>query len=164
MTDEERHCLSRLFRRVPKSFDKPLEARNSTDAQAMGSDVGPIFLEEPLSIDKKPTGQDTVRNKSASLWCIPFFCLDQYSGNPSHSRPGFRPMRTLLQARFAATAEKRDKQQASCQVLDAKPPLCFHVAQMWCVVLDQCMSRLLFLPLIGNRTSSSFDHLRTGTS
>lgn len=29
-------------------------------------------------------------------------------------------------------------QQAVCQIGHVAPGMCFHVAQMWCIVLDDC--------------------------
>ena len=121
----------RLFKRVPKGFSQSPERSKGDHSQALRLDAEPIFLEEPLSLDKKATQHHDKPKKSAMLWCMPYFYLGKYGGH--------RPMQTLLQARFAGTTEDRDKQQASCKVLNATNPLCFHVAQMWALAINQCM-------------------------
>lgn len=47
-------------------------------------------------------------------------------------------MHTLLQTRSSLISMKREIKQAVCQVSDNSDKLCFHVGQLWCLVIDDC--------------------------
>lgn len=94
-------------------------------------------MQETLSQGDRP--QDKLSRARAAIWiCLPYFCLAEYSGVLSASRSGAHPMQTLLQARFSLVQKDRDLQQAVCNLLGTPPGFCFHIAQLWCLVLDDC--------------------------
>lgn len=97
----------------------------------------PGFLQERLSRDDRPN--DKAFGARTVTWlCLPYFCLEEYAGVLSASRPGSHPMRTLLQARFSLVRKERDLQQAVCKLADTPQGFCFHIAQTWCLILDDC--------------------------
>jgi hypothetical protein len=69
-------------------------------------------------------------------------------------------MRTLLQARFSLVQKQRDLQQAVCQLEDAATEHCFHIAQLWCLVLEDCESQIFHLESQKVKSFSSIDYLR----
>jgi hypothetical protein len=121
----------------------------------------PEFLQEPYEANEKLTKKSAGKKRYATWWCLPYFYLDKYSGDHSGAKSGQHPLQTLLQARFVSTKEGRDKQQASCQVLDGKPLPCFHIAQLWCVVLDQCMYCISWLMKLNTNSFSTLSDLWT---
>ena len=78
--------------------------------------------------------------RRAVTWvCLPYFTLETYSGlEAAAGNPSAFPIETLLQVNFSRAAQKRDMLQAVCQSKDTPDGLCFHVAQIWCLVVDNC--------------------------
>jgi hypothetical protein len=71
--------------------------------------------------------------------CLPYFTLEKYSGlQGAADKPSAFPIETLLQAKFSRVAKERDLRQAVSQSKDAPAELCFHVAQIWCLVIGNC--------------------------
>jgi hypothetical protein len=68
-------------------------------------------------------------------------------------------MRTLLQARFSMVEKQRDMQQA-VRHLDGIPlDHCFHIAQMWCLIIEDCESHFKDLLLTSTKYFSSIGNL-----
>lgn len=73
----------------------------------------------------------------AARWiCLPYLSLQRCSGLLSASDLASFPPQTLLQSHYSRTPQQRDLQQAVCQLGAAPRGDCFHVAQLWCLVLD----------------------------
>lgn len=87
---------------------------------------------------KQLAGQDNQPLGSVRWICLPYFSLQRYSGLLSGSTPSAFPPQTLLQAQYSRTTEQRDMLQAVCQLGGARKDECFHVAQIWCLVVDNC--------------------------
>jgi hypothetical protein len=93
----------------------------------------PKLRHDPLVSDGKPLGSQTV------TWiCLPYFSLEPYSGLLAADNPNSFPTPTLLQARFSRTTRNRDLEQAVCRLKGAPQGVCFHIAQLWCLILDNC--------------------------
>jgi hypothetical protein len=91
---------------------------------------------------------------SAAMWiCLPYFALQKYSGLLSGTSPSSFPIQTLLQAQYARNTQQRDMLQAVCQSGNAPSGQCFHIAQLWCLVLGNCPSPPVFVvsPLANGR-------------
>jgi hypothetical protein len=127
----ERKGVSKLLARARRKLDKPMQTSNGTKVRFMV----PHILEEPLSSATQSNGSKV---RTAMLLCLPYFCLERYSGYPVGSHPQSHPMRTLLQARFSLTQKERDMRQAVCHLPDTPEGYCFHIAQLWCIVVDEC--------------------------
>ncbi|KAK4043881.1 hypothetical protein C8A01DRAFT_12591, partial [Parachaetomium inaequale] len=94
----------------------------------------PKLRHEPLLQDGKPVGSQAV------TWIsLPYFCLEPYSGLLGANSSKSFPTPTLLQARYSRTARNRDMEQAVCQQKGAPKGLCFHIAQLWCLILDDSL-------------------------
>ncbi|KAI8209372.1 hypothetical protein K4K52_000430 [Colletotrichum sp. SAR 10_76] len=50
-----------------------------------------------------------------------------------------RQTTTLLQASFSRNSQKRDMQQATRQIGNGEKSSCFHIRQLWCIVLDNSL-------------------------
>lgn len=104
-----------------------------------GSRVGymdPRSMEIPLKSEKKKGSSDDTSTGSVKWICIPYFTLQQYSGLLAASNLASFPSQTLLQAQYTRTPQQRDMDQAVCQLGTANRGECFHIAQLWCLVLD----------------------------
>ncbi|PVH80882.1 hypothetical protein DL98DRAFT_458808 [Cadophora sp. DSE1049] len=95
----------------------------------------PSFLQDNVSGEKRPVAS---KARTVSWLCVPYFCLEKYS-TPSGLRASSHPMRTLLQARFALIQKDRDMKQAVCYLQNIPPEHCFHIAQVWFLVLDDSL-------------------------
>jgi hypothetical protein len=136
LTDAERNGISRLLTRVRKRYDKPVQTSRHMKARFMV----PSFLQETIASDVRPKAST---KKTVTWLCLPYFCLEKYSEPLPSSGPSSYPMRTLLQARFSMVEKQRDMQQA-IRHLDGIPlDHCFHIAQMWCLVIEDCESHFL---------------------
>lgn len=71
---------------------------------------------------------------------VPYFSLNKYSDDISKLGQGAHPMRTLIQARFALVDKRRDMQQAVCCLSNSEPDVCFHISQIWYVIVGDCKS------------------------
>lgn len=101
-----------------------------------GSKIGymvPSILQEP--IPREPRDK-SLKSGTIAWMCLPYFTLQKYLGTLSSLPYSSHPMRTLLQTRFALTRKERDMQQAVCHLLGSPPEHCFHIAQMWCIIVD----------------------------
>ena len=123
-----------------------------------GARVGymePRYFEVPLkSFSKQLSGQE--KTSGSARWiCLPYFSLEKYSGLLSGSNTSSFPPQTLLQAQYSRTGQQRDMLQAVCQVSTTSKNECFHIAQLWCLVLDNCKmkdSQILRQTLISGST------------
>ena len=98
----------------------------------------PGLLQVRLDADSAAKTKDTPA-RTATWLCIPYFSLQKYGGPLSGATSGSFPTRTLLQEQYSGVSAERDMQQAVCQTGHVPPGMCFHVAQMWCIVLDDCL-------------------------
>lgn len=134
LSDLEKRAVTRLRGDVKSS----LKSRHNPKGAKVGY-VEPRSIEVPLkSLTNKNATRETVTG-SARWICIPYFSLDQYSGLLSASNLSLFPAQTLLQAQYSRSTLQRDMEQAVCQLGNAKRGECFHIAQLWCVVIDNSL-------------------------
>ncbi|RDW68486.1 hypothetical protein BP5796_09143 [Coleophoma crateriformis] len=78
------------------------------------------------------------KNKAHTIrfLCLPYFFLAPYSGYTLPNTSSLHPMKTLLQYSSASTSKKRDLDQAVCRLEYTKKGNCYHVPQIWCLILD----------------------------
>lgn len=97
---------------------------------------------KPVRVTIPPDGRKSQTSRSLTWLCVPYFSLEKYSGLLSASMASSFPIETLLQSEYARTTQERDMQQAVCQNGEAPEGCCFHIAQLWCIVLDNCKTTL----------------------
>lgn len=97
------------------------------------------YLEPKSRHDALVSDENALGKQTVSWICLPYFSLEPYSGLLASGTPKSFPTPTLLQTRFSTIAQNRDMEQVVCQQKGASQGLCFHVAQLWCLVLDDCM-------------------------
>jgi hypothetical protein len=130
LTGSEKTLLQRLFSRVRRKFDKAFQTSGGTKASFM---MPAVVTENIAGVQKAPMSR-----VEATWMCLPYFCLQKYSGASSGLHPSSHPIRTLLQARFSSVKKDRDMQQAVCRLPSTPSEHCFHIAQVWCIVLNEC--------------------------
>jgi hypothetical protein len=137
LTTVQRTAIFKLLRKVKNKYDSPLKVANHPSIRIMQ----PGFLTGVVwPVEEQTATQRNNRTTATNVaWiCFPYFSLDQYQGLFSNPKKGAHPMHTLLQTRSSLISMKREIKQAVCQVGDNEDKLCFHVGQLWCLVIGDC--------------------------
>lgn len=133
LSDIEKSAMARLRADVKKIC---LRSRYNPKGAKVGY-MEPRSIEIPLKLMAKKKTADTEEGMGSARWIsIPYFSLEQYSGLLSASNLASFPPQTLLQAQYSRNTAQRDMEQAVCQLGTAKRGQCFHISQLWCIVLD----------------------------
>ncbi|KAI9171608.1 hypothetical protein HJFPF1_01094 [Paramyrothecium foliicola] len=130
LSQEEANAVAKLKAKVKKQC-----VRSITNSK--GARVGYIetrYVDVPLQSSAKKLGA-TDESPTARWICLPFFSLRPYSGLLSASDAMLFPNQTLLQTLYSRNTQQRDMEQVVCQLGTRKPGECFHVEQLWCLVL-----------------------------
>lgn len=114
----------------------------------------PRCIQTPIhSSDRRATDDSRVAN-----WiCIPYFRLQQYAESPAASNTALFPTQTLLQAQYSRSSQQRDMDQAVCQLGQVPRGYCFHISQLWCLIVGNSRypSKPLHLNPFANITPAS---------
>ncbi|EFX03055.1 Mg2+ transporter [Grosmannia clavigera kw1407] len=123
-----------LLATVQRKFVRSVQTANGQTVHHME----PSCIQHVLPPDDSAKAS-TFSQRTLTWVCMPFFSLEKYSGLQEVPRnmPAF-PIETLLQSKFSRATRERDMQQAICQNQGKGMPagLCYHVAQIWCLVID----------------------------
>ncbi|KAI5927644.1 hypothetical protein F4810DRAFT_648688 [Camillea tinctor] len=133
ITDIERNGFTKLLTEVKRNHVKVRPTSKGGTVRHM--DPRPLRV----AITSESRAKDQPFPRSLTWLCIPYFSLEKYSGLLSTSNPSSFPIETLLQSEYARTTQERDMQQVVCQNGGAPAGHCFHIAQLWCIVLDNTL-------------------------
>lgn len=136
LTSSEKKSLSILMNDVKLKYVKPIQFSESKTVRLME----PNIIQSTVPSPTGRTKDLSARPRTVTWICLPYFSLEKYSGLESDAS---FPVQTLLQAQFSRSGRTRDMQQAVCKNKLAPPGYCFHIAQVWCVVLDNCKISLI---------------------
>ncbi|KAK3492602.1 uncharacterized protein B0T23DRAFT_146058 [Neurospora hispaniola] len=132
LTGIERKAVNDILFRLKQSSVKFIQTSTGKPVQHME----PGCLDYVLPHDSGVGGQSRT-TRSVTWICLPYFSLEPYCGLLSGAgNSSAFPIQTLLQAQFSRTAKERDMQQAVRQVAQAGPGLCFHISQLWCIIIN----------------------------
>ncbi|KAH8905061.1 hypothetical protein BR93DRAFT_945996 [Coniochaeta sp. PMI_546] len=134
LSDADNHGLNKLLSDVKKYSIKSIPTSKGSNVKHME----PGLLQVRVDADR-PARAKNMPPRTATWLCIPYFSLQKYAGPLSAAASGSFPTRTLLQEQYSEVSAERDMQQAVCQTGHVPPGMCFHVAQMWCIVLDDSL-------------------------
>ncbi|KAJ6782861.1 hypothetical protein PWT90_09947 [Aphanocladium album] len=135
VSDTERRAMNRLRADITRMCVK-------SRSNPKGVNVGymePKFLQTPLEPPKKTLDADEPVVTMVRWLCMPFFILKQYSGLSAGSNLASFPSQTLLQAQYSRTTQQRDMGQAVCELGIAKKGECFHIEQLWCMIVGDSL-------------------------
>lgn len=98
----------------------------------------PGCVQAPLtnSDEKQSTIDPSQPSKVISWICLPYFTVQRYSGLLAAANQALFPAQTLMQAQYSRTNRQRDMEQAICKLGDAPEGECFHIAQVWCLIMQ----------------------------
>ncbi|KAM0196791.1 hypothetical protein ACHAPI_005672 [Fusarium lateritium] len=135
LTELEKKAITRLRGDVKKTCVK---SRTNPNGAKVGY-LDPKCIEVPLkSLQRESATADTTTG-SARWICIPYFSLEQYSGLLAATSMSLFPAQTLLQVQYSRNTTARDMEQAVVQLGNAERGECFHISQLWCLVIDNSL-------------------------
>ncbi|KAK1723977.1 uncharacterized protein BDZ83DRAFT_579540 [Colletotrichum acutatum] len=135
LSESEQNDIRKLLSDVRKNFSKTIRTSRDTTVKHME----PSHLELALQRGGDQAKGSTTRKRSVTWLCIPYFSLEEYSGILATGNPGAYPPLTLLQLAFSRNSQKRDMLQATRQIGNGGENMCFHIRQLWCIVLDNSL-------------------------
>ncbi|KAL8662824.1 MAG: hypothetical protein Q9168_008199, partial [Polycauliona sp. 1 TL-2023] len=121
----ETEQISLLLNDVHRRFEHQIPASGNTKGK---------YLEPTLASDPLSSRYD--KPSRTRFLCLPYFQLRQL---PTHSLSivsEIHTTRTLLETQYPSTSAKRDLQQAVCHFDYTPKRHCFHVPQLWCLIID----------------------------
>ncbi|KAI2464473.1 hypothetical protein F4781DRAFT_70403 [Annulohypoxylon bovei var. microspora] len=143
VTDSERNGFAKLLAEVRKTSVKVRPTSKGSNVRHMDP--------RSIRVTIPPDGRSKSQTSRFLTWlCVPYFSLEKYSGLLSASTASSFPIETLLQSEYGRTTQERDMQQAACQNGEVPEGNCFHISQLWCIVLDNSL-----LITCGRMSSSS---------
>ncbi|KAI8965869.1 hypothetical protein F5Y11DRAFT_258925 [Daldinia sp. FL1419] len=132
VTDSERNGFAKLLTEVKKTSVKVRPTAKGNNVRHMDP--------KPIRVTIPPDGRTKDQTSRFVTWlCVPYFSLEKYSGLLSASTTTSFPIETLLQSEYARTTQERDMQQAVCKNGEVPEGTCFHIVQLWCIVLDNTL-------------------------
>lgn len=82
-----------------------------------------------------------IRRRAPSYFCcMPYLSLEPLAAHQFSVTSDSHPMKTLVQTRYPSASPKRDLQQAIRKMGYGKDRDCFHVPQLWMLVVDSSES------------------------
>ncbi|KAK0652573.1 hypothetical protein B0T16DRAFT_103189 [Cercophora newfieldiana] len=135
LTAIEQKGIRDLLSRVRRKFVKTVQTPDGRSVRHME----PACIQHILPPDSSLKGPGSAR-RTVTWVCLPYITLEKYSGlQGAPENPSAFPIETLLQAKFSRTDRERDMLQAVCQSKDIPGGLCYHVAQIWCLVVGNSL-------------------------
>ncbi|KAF7560841.1 hypothetical protein G7046_g3306 [Stylonectria norvegica] len=135
LSDVEKGAMARLRADVKKICVK---SRYNPKGAKVGH-LEPRSVEVPLKSSKKEDAMGKSASGLARWICVPYFSLEPYSGLLAASRLTSFPSQTLLQSQYSRNTLQRDMDQAVCQLGTGKRGECFHIAQLWSIVVGNSL-------------------------
>ncbi|EFQ35288.1 uncharacterized protein GLRG_10432 [Colletotrichum graminicola M1.001] len=134
LSEKEQTDIRKLLSDVRKNYSKTVRTSSETTVKHMEASYLQLPLQQGDQEKNSQYGKRTV------TWlCIPYFSLEEYSGVHATGNPGAYPPQTLLQSAFSRNSKKRDMLQATRQIGNGESDWCFHIRQLWCIVLDNSL-------------------------
>ncbi|KAI1370582.1 hypothetical protein F4677DRAFT_457763 [Hypoxylon crocopeplum] len=122
LTVAEKKGIRDLLARVQRKFVKIVQTADGRRVRHME----PGCIQHVLPPDG--TSKTSSFGRHTTTWvCLPYFTLEKYSGLQGDAENT---------STFPIETRERDMRQAVCQSKDTPAGLCFHIAQIWCVVVD----------------------------
>ncbi|KAF2402447.1 hypothetical protein EJ06DRAFT_339993 [Trichodelitschia bisporula] len=131
VTEAEKKAISTLLRRLRHKYDRPLLTSRNSKMKYME----PCYLQETIPPE---TLRAPTPTKYVSWTCLPYFTLKKYQDVQSRAKAS-HPTRTLIEAHNSLSSREQDMKQAVCMLGTAKPEHCFHIAQLWCLVVGDSL-------------------------
>lgn len=100
----------------------------------------PKVVSQRLQADENTSSSQRSQPRTVYWINLPFFYLKKYSSETATAKAF--PVQTLMQADNSRNPRDRDMKQAIHRIRSAEADVpkdyCFHIAQIWCVIVDNC--------------------------
>src|SRR6266576_332780 len=128
-TESQKIDLPANFNRIRKQFEKPWRPPQGTNGRYME----PFFFQETVSSNSKSKSRCT---RTITVISLPYFSLEKYAYQKVGDKSTSHPVRTLLQSHTPLVERERDINQVASKLPNVPEEFCFHVPQLWCLVID----------------------------
>lgn len=131
LSEVEKKSVLSILERARRRYDKPFQTSATSNTRYMNPSI--IRDRVPIEAHSRKAGPRFI------TWlCLPYFRLATYSNDSSLTSSSSHPQKTLMQVRFSLTRKQRDMEQAVCCIAGSPKGHCFHISQLWALVLDDC--------------------------
>lgn len=135
LTDSEKNGMKKLLAGVRKTCIKSL-----TNRKGSYSNMEPKVVSQRLQTDENTSSSQSSQPRTVYWMNLPFFYLKRYSSETPTTKAF--PVQTLMQADNSRNSRERDMKQAIQRIKSAEADVpkdaCFHITQIWCVIVDNC--------------------------
>ncbi|KAL9589518.1 MAG: hypothetical protein Q9203_001688 [Teloschistes exilis] len=129
-----------LLRRVQQDYE---HQSPSSTTSSRGRQLQPNFTQQK---PRRGGYSGKKRRRAPSyFFCMPYFSLEPLAAHQFSVTSNSHPMRTLVQTQYPSASPERDLQQAIRKMGYAKDRECFHVPQLWMLVIDSGKSFIAHL-------------------
>jgi len=135
LPESHRAAISKLLFEVKKNYSKHVWTSKNATVRHMA----PSFHRVPIRAERFSTKEAKTTQNYVTWFSMPYLALEKYSGLEASADPATYPTPTLLQSSYARIAEKRDMAQVVRQVGVGSDTSCFHIPQLWCVVVGESL-------------------------
>ncbi|KAL8717105.1 MAG: hypothetical protein Q9225_005628 [Loekoesia sp. 1 TL-2023] len=126
LNDVRRADVITHLRQVRQKYEHQIAASRITKGKCLDPNFSPYS-------DKAP------QSSQLYFFAMPYFSLDSLAAHVFSNTSDTHPVRTLIQLQSPSTSTKRDKEQVVRQLGYSKGDQCFHVPQIWCLIVDNAL-------------------------
>jgi hypothetical protein len=128
ISSRDRKMIKQGLSTVRMKYERPIWTQDA----AMARYLDPFIFYE----FSQPSSSTPGLGRKVTIVCFPYFLLDEPSRQIELLSHSNHPPLTLLQTLSSSIALERDMQQVVCGSPLGQKTRCFHVSQLWGVVLD----------------------------
>jgi hypothetical protein len=122
--------IRKVFDKIRTEFGRTLRTPQGGQSQYLkGSLVFENFQPAKSSRSRR-------KKHSVMFFSLPYFSLERYENPGASRKTAAHTPRTLLQVLYSSSDRNRELQQAVCHLPQTPKQHCFHVNQMWCLLLN----------------------------
>lgn len=131
LTNDEKKAIKATLEQAQKDYEKPLRTSQGLQGRQIDAiyDIGNFSVQADVSSNNQSTAK-------IHLLVLPYFALEEFKNQKLPEKSPLHQTVTLMQARYPSTKKERDRQQAVCQLPNAQKESCFHISQLWCLLIE----------------------------
>lgn len=131
LSKAERKGVAELLARVRRKHVKSITTSSGRYVQHMEPSCAEHILPSSSGSGR------SIAPRTITWICLPYFSLEKYSGLDAPDKAAF-PIHTLLQTHFSQATKQRDMLQAVARLHLAPTGMCFHIPQIWSLIIGNC--------------------------
>lgn len=134
----ELYALAKLFTRIKREAVKARRTAEGETFRHMEPKTTSVLIPTDDS-QSTARGTGTISTQRYITWvCLPYFSFETYGGPLSAKSNTLFPIETLLQSQYTHTTTAREMQQVHYRSNQTSGDKCYHIAQLWCIIVDNC--------------------------